>query len=115
VTYSEISFPFLSFGRKGATKPIEPEDIERRSKKVILQQPRCDATNDENEARREATMVSASENVPAAFGLVCMAGLSTAIGSAVVFFPALVSVVNRKTLAMSLALSAGVMTYSEYL
>jgi zinc transporter ZupT len=59
-------------------------------------------------------MVSSSENVPAAFGLVCMSGFSTAIGSAVVFFPALVSVVNRKTLAASLALSAGVMTYGKF-
>jgi zinc transporter ZupT len=43
-----------------------------------------------------------------------MSGFSTAIGSAVVFFPALVNVVNRKTLAASLAISAGVMTYGTF-
>lgn len=55
-----------------------------------------------------------SENVGIAFGVVAAAGLSTAIGSSVVFFPSLVQYANRKTLASGLGLSAGVMTYVSF-
>ena len=46
-----------------------------------------------------------------AFALVIMAGLCTAVGSSVVFFPKLANLANRKTLAASLGLAAGVMLY----
>jgi len=46
-----------------------------------------------------------------AFILVIIAGLCTAIGSAVVFFPRLASLANRTTLAVSLGLASGVMVY----
>jgi len=53
-------------------------------------------------------------NVGIAFGLVIGAGFSTAIGAAVVFIPSLVRFANRKTLAGSLGLSAGVMLYVSF-
>jgi ZIP family zinc transporter len=43
--------------------------------------------------------------------LVIAAGLSTAIGSSAVFFPALAKLGNRRNLASALGLSAGVMIY----
>ena len=46
-----------------------------------------------------------------AFILVIAAGLCTAIGSSAVFFPKLANLANRKTLAGSLGLAAGVMLY----
>lgn len=46
-----------------------------------------------------------------AFILVIAAGAATAIGSAVVFFPSLAHLGNRKVLAGSLGLAAGVMLY----
>jgi len=46
-----------------------------------------------------------------AFILVTVAGLCTAIGSSAVFFPKLANLANRKTLAASLGLAAGVMLY----
>ena len=49
-----------------------------------------------------------------AFGVTLAAGLSTMIGAAIVFVPALVRVANRKTLACSLGLSAGVMIYVSF-
>lgn len=55
-----------------------------------------------------------SNNVGIAFGIVIAAGFSTALGSTVVFFPSLVHHANRKTLASSLGLSAGVMTYVSF-
>ena len=59
-------------------------------------------------------MVVDSENVGVAFALVFAAGASTAIGASVVFFPSLVKLASRKTLAGGLGLSAGVMTYVSF-
>lgn len=53
-------------------------------------------------------------NVGVAFGLVIGAGAATAIGAAVVFFPALVKLASRRVLASALGLSAGVMTYVSF-
>jgi len=55
-----------------------------------------------------------SANVPIAFALVFGAGASTAIGASVVFFPSLVKLASRKTLAAGLGLSAGVMCYVSF-
>jgi len=55
-----------------------------------------------------------SQNVGIAFAVVTVAGLSTAIGSAVVFFPSLIKLANRKTLASALGLSSGVMVYVSF-
>lgn len=55
-----------------------------------------------------------SQNVAIAFALTIGAGLSTALGAAVVFIPSLVRFANRKTLAASLGLSAGVMIYVSF-
>ena len=59
-------------------------------------------------------MVVDSDNVGVAFALVVAAGASTAIGASVVFFPSLVKLASRKTLAGGLGLSAGVMTYVSF-
>lgn len=59
-------------------------------------------------------MVESSENVGAAFGLVTIAGLSTALGAVVVLFPALAKYATAHLLAGSLAFSAGVMTYVSF-
>lgn len=53
-------------------------------------------------------------NVGIAFALVCGAGMSTAIGAAIVFSPTLVKYASRKTLAAALGLSAGVMMYVSF-
>jgi zinc transporter, ZIP family len=55
-----------------------------------------------------------SSNVGVAFGMVCGAGAATALGAAVVFFPALAKHSTRRTLAAGLGLSAGVMTYVSF-
>jgi len=55
-----------------------------------------------------------NDNVGLAFGLVIGAGLSTALGAAVVFFPSLVQYATRKTLAGALGLSAGVMVFVSF-
>jgi len=49
-----------------------------------------------------------------AFALVTAAGLSTALGASVVFFPRLVKLASRRVLASSLGLSAGVMIYVSF-
>lgn len=54
------------------------------------------------------------ENVVPALLLVLGAGASTGIGAAVVFFPSLVKLANRRVLAASLGFSAGVMTYVSF-
>jgi len=54
------------------------------------------------------------ENVRVAFALVIGAGLATALGACVVFFPSLVKLASRRVLASGLALSAGVMTYVSF-
>lgn len=46
-----------------------------------------------------------------AFGLVLAAAAATGIGSSLVFFPSLVKLTSRRTLAFALAMSAGVMGY----
>lgn len=56
----------------------------------------------------------AQGNVGVAFALVIGAGASTGIGAAVVFFPSLVRLANRRTLAAALGLSAGVMCYVSF-
>lgn len=53
----------------------------------------------------------ASGNVGLAFGLVIAAGLSTTIGSALVFF---INQANVKYLAAALGASAGVMLYVTF-
>ena len=53
-------------------------------------------------------------NVGLAFGAVCAAGASTALGAAIVFFPRLVKLASRRVLASSLGISAGVMTYVSF-
>ena len=55
-----------------------------------------------------------NNNVGIAFALTFGAGAATALGAAVVFIPWAVKYANRKTLAASLGLSAGVMTYVSY-
>ena len=42
------------------------------------------------------------------------AGLATALGAAVVFFPSLVKLASRRVLASALGFSAGVMTYVSF-
>mmetsp|Transcript_24870 Transcript_24870/g.36496 ORF Transcript_24870/g.36496 Transcript_24870/m.36496 type:complete len:373 (-) Transcript_24870:275-1393(-) len=59
-------------------------------------------------------MVVDSPNVGLAFGLVTAAGLSTAIGASVVFFPSLIKLASKRVLAGSLGLSAGVMLYVSF-
>jgi len=53
-------------------------------------------------------------NVGVAFLLVIGAGLATALGASVVFFPSLVKLASRRVLASALGLSAGVMTYVSF-
>ena len=52
--------------------------------------------------------------MPLAFALVIIAGLSTCIGAAVVFVPALVKLANKRVLAGSLGISSGVMLYVSF-
>jgi len=56
----------------------------------------------------------AEGNVGLAIGLVCGAGAATAIGASAVFFPSIVKLASRRTLAASLGLSAGVMVYVSF-
>jgi zinc transporter, ZIP family len=51
------------------------------------------------------------ENFGTAFALVLAAGAATGIGAAVVFFPTLAKLANRRFLGGSLGLAAGVMMY----
>ena len=53
-------------------------------------------------------------NLGIAFALVIGAGLATALGAAVVFFPSLVELASRRVLASGLGLSAGVMIYVSF-
>jgi len=55
-----------------------------------------------------------SDNIGIAFGAVCAAGASTAIGASVVFFPRLVKLASRRVLAASLGFAAGVMAYVSF-
>ena len=52
-----------------------------------------------------------TSDVVTAFMLVLAAGAATGIGAGVVFFPSLVRLANRKSLAASLGLASGVMLY----
>ena len=49
-----------------------------------------------------------------AFLVVIIAGLSTGIGAAAVFFPRMVKLASRRVLASALGISAGVMTYVSF-
>jgi len=60
------------------------------------------------------TVEDNKKNVGVAFALVIGAGASTGIGASVVFFPRLVRLASRKTLASGLGFSAGVMTYVSF-
>ena len=62
----------------------------------------------------ESTTNDEENNVRIAFALTFGAGAATALGAAVVFIPWAVKYANRKTLAASLGLSAGVMTYVSF-
>lgn len=55
-----------------------------------------------------------SDNIGIAFGAVCAAGASTAVGASVVFFPRLVKLASRRVLAASLGFAAGVMCYVSF-
>ena len=55
-----------------------------------------------------------SENLGIAFALVIGAGAATGVGASVVFFPRLVRLASRKTLASALGLSAGVMMFVSF-
>ena len=55
-----------------------------------------------------------SSTVGLAFLVVILAGLSTGIGAAVVYFPKLVKLASRRVLASALGISAGVMTYVSF-
>jgi len=59
-------------------------------------------------------MPVASENVGVAFAMTIGAGLATALGACVVFFPRLVKLASRRALASGLGLSAGVMIYVSF-
>ena len=59
-------------------------------------------------------MTVQSPNVGLAFALVAGAGLATALGAAVVFFPSLVKLASPRVLASALGFSAGVMTYVSF-
>ncbi len=54
------------------------------------------------------------EEIGMAFLVVILAGLSTAIGAIVVFFPRFVKLATRRVLASSLGISAGVMIYVSF-
>lgn len=56
----------------------------------------------------------AQGNVGVAFALVIGAGLATALGASVVFFPSLVKLASRRVLASGLGFSAGVMIYVSF-
>lgn len=60
-------------------------------------------------------MSNESNHVGIAFAVVIGAGLATAVGAAVVFFPALVKLANREVLAVSLGFSTGVMGYVSFI
>lgn len=62
----------------------------------------------------KSTMTVDSPNVGVAFALVIGAGLATALGASVVFFPRLVKLASRRVLAGALGLSAGVMSYVSF-
>lgn len=55
-----------------------------------------------------------SATVALGFLVVILAGLSTGIGAAVVYFPKLVKLASRRVLASALGISAGVMTYVSF-
>lgn len=55
-----------------------------------------------------------SSTVGLGFLVVILAGLSTGIGAAVVYFPKLVKLASRRVLASALGISAGVMTYVSF-
>jgi zinc transporter, ZIP family len=60
-------------------------------------------------------MVEVNSKVGVAFALTIGAGLATALGASIVFFPRLVQYANRSTLASALGFSAGIMTYVSFI
>uniref|UniRef100_A0A7S4QRE8 Uncharacterized protein n=1 Tax=Ditylum brightwellii TaxID=49249 RepID=A0A7S4QRE8_9STRA len=54
-------------------------------------------------------------NIGVTFGIVVGAGVATAAGAAVVFFPSLVKLASRRVLASALGVSAGVITYVSFM
>jgi ZIP family zinc transporter len=62
----------------------------------------------------ESAEVINLDNTAVAFGLVFAAGLSTAVGAALVFFKNLVSLANKRVLAAGLGFSSGVMIYVSF-
>jgi zinc transporter ZupT len=61
-----------------------------------------------------ASVESFQKNVGIAFALVIASGLSTCLGACIVFFPTLIQLANKSTLAISLGFSAGVMAYVSF-
>lgn len=59
-------------------------------------------------------MVVRDGNVGVAFALTVVAGLSTALGAAIVFTPSLIKYATRSVLAAALGFAAGVMTYVSF-
>jgi len=55
-----------------------------------------------------------TENVDIAICLTFGAGLSTAVGASVVFFPSFIKIASKRGLAVSLGVSAGVMLYVSF-
>ncbi len=66
-----------------------------------------------NQTTMEENQVSRT-TIGLAFVVVILAGLSTGIGAAAVFFPRLVELASRRVLASALGISAGVMTYVSF-
>eukprot|EP00419_Tripos_fusus_P049406 CAMPEP_0172827756 /NCGR_PEP_ID=MMETSP1075-20121228/20346_1 /TAXON_ID=2916 /ORGANISM="Ceratium fusus, Strain PA161109" /LENGTH=124 /DNA_ID=CAMNT_0013669621 /DNA_START=18 /DNA_END=388 /DNA_ORIENTATION=+ len=54
------------------------------------------------------------DNTGVAFALVIAAGLSTAVGAALVFFKNIVNLANKRVLAAGLGFSSGVMVYVSF-
>lgn len=54
-------------------------------------------------------------SVALAFVVVILAGLSTGIGAAIVFFPRFIKYATRRVLASALGISAGVMMYVSFI
>lgn len=56
----------------------------------------------------------AQGNIGLAFAAVTVAGLATAVGGSVVFFPSIVKLASRRVLAAGLGFGAGVMLYVSF-
>eukprot|EP00957_Ditylum_brightwellii_P055840 4230912-Ditylum_brightwellii.AAC.1 len=56
-----------------------------------------------------------NQNISITFGIVVGAGVATAAGAAVVFFPSLVKLASRHVLASALGVLSGVITYISFM